>query len=61
MLTFGRGTAPQRAVEEILGQMAKLAMVQLVKDGYGVAANAARQACVRCCAQVDPRYIKPLG
>jgi len=29
MLTFGRGTAPQRAVEEILGKMAKLAMVPL--------------------------------
>src|SRR5476649_2970550 len=55
ILTFGRGTAPQRAVEEILGKMANLAMVpldqtritcspsvaaivQLVKDGYGVAA-----------------------
>ncbi|MFZ4875593.1 LysR family transcriptional regulator [Janthinobacterium sp. Mn2066] len=123
ILTFGRGTAPQRAVEEILGKMAHLTMVpleqtritcspsvaaivQLVKDGYGVAAipslfvashldsgefvklpvqpeppsiivsmcwhsnaemlvhaaaNAARQACARYCAQVDPRYIKPLG
>ncbi|MBB5609287.1 MULTISPECIES: LysR family transcriptional regulator [unclassified Janthinobacterium] len=123
ILTFGRGTAPQRAVEEILGKMANLAMVpleqtritcspsvaaivQLVKDGYGVAAipslfvasqldsgefvklpvqpeppsiivsmcwhsnaemlvhaaaNAARQACARYCAQVDPRYIKSLG
>lgn len=61
ILPLGRGTAPQRAVEEILGQMAKLAIVQLVKDGYGVAANAARQACARYCAQVDRRYIKPLG
>jgi DNA-binding transcriptional LysR family regulator len=123
ILTFGRGTAPQRAVEEILSKMANLAMVpleqtritcspsvaaivQLVKDGYGVAAipslfvasqldsgefvklpvqpeppsiivsmcwhanaemlvhaaaNAARQACARYCAQLDPRYIKSLG
>lgn len=55
ILTFGRGTAPQRAVEDIVSKMANLAMVpleqtritcspsvaaivQLVKDGYGVAA-----------------------
>ena len=55
ILTFGRGTAPQRALEEIVSKMANLAavpleqtritcspsvaaIVQLVKDGYGVAA-----------------------
>ncbi|MET0265253.1 MAG: LysR family transcriptional regulator [Duganella sp.] len=55
ILTFGRGTAPQRAVEEIVSKMANLAqipleqtritcspsvaaIVQLVRDGYGVAA-----------------------
>ena len=55
ILTFGRGTAPQRMIEEIVSKMANLAMVpleqtritcspsvaaivQLVKDGYGVAA-----------------------
>ena len=55
ILTFGRGTAPQRAVEDIVGKMANLAqipleqtritcspsvaaIVQLVRDGYGVAA-----------------------
>lgn len=55
ILTFGRGTAPHRMVEEIVSKMASLAMtpleqtritcspsvaaiVQLVKDGYGVAA-----------------------
>jgi DNA-binding transcriptional LysR family regulator len=55
ILTFGRGTAPQRALEEIVSKMANLAaipleqtritcspsvaaIVQLVKDGYGIAA-----------------------
>lgn len=55
ILTFGRGTAPQRALEEIVSKMANLAaipleqtritcspsvaaIVQLIKDGYGVAA-----------------------
>lgn len=55
ILTFGRGTPPQRALEEIVSQLASLsgvplehtritcspsvaAIVQLVKDGYGVAA-----------------------
>ncbi|MET3129860.1 DNA-binding transcriptional LysR family regulator [Oxalobacteraceae bacterium GrIS 1.11] len=55
ILTFGRGTAPQRMLEDIVGKMARLAavapeqtritclpsvaaIVQLVKDGYGVAA-----------------------
>ncbi|MES2264588.1 MAG: LysR family transcriptional regulator [Pseudomonadota bacterium] len=55
ILTFGRGTAPQRMLEEIVTKMANLAafpleqtritcspsvaaIVQLVKDGYGVAA-----------------------
>jgi len=55
ILTFGRGTAPQRALEEIVAKLARLvsmpieqtritcspsvaAIVQLVKDGYGVAA-----------------------
>lgn len=55
ILTFGRGTAPQRMLEEIVSKMANLAMipleqtritcspsvaaiVQLIKDGYGVAA-----------------------
>ena len=55
ILTFGRGTAPQRMLEEIVSKMANLAaipleqtritcspsvaaIVQLVKDGYGVAA-----------------------
>jgi len=123
ILTFGRGTAPQRALEEIVSKMANLAMipleqtritcspsvaaiVQLVRDGYGVAAipslfvadalesgefvelpvqpeppaiivsmcfhanagmlvhaaaNLARQVCASYCAQVDTRYIKPLG
>lgn len=123
ILTFGRGTAPQRALEEIVSKMANMAMipleqtritcspsvaaiVQLVRDGYGVAAipslfvagalesgefvelpvqpeppaiivsmcfhnnaemlvhaaaNLVRQVCASYCAQVDPRYIKPLG
>jgi DNA-binding transcriptional LysR family regulator len=55
ILTFGRGTAPQRMLAEIVSKMANLAaipleqtritcspsvaaIVQLVKDGYGVAA-----------------------
>ncbi|SFU56646.1 LysR family transcriptional regulator [Pseudoduganella namucuonensis] len=55
ILTFGRGTAPHRMIEEIVSKMANLAavpleqtritcspsvaaIVQLVKDGYGVAA-----------------------
>ncbi|HAT30109.1 MAG TPA: LysR family transcriptional regulator [Janthinobacterium sp.] len=55
ILTFGRGTAPQRMLEETVSKMANLAavpleqtritcspsvaaIVQLVKDGYGVAA-----------------------
>ncbi|TFW23735.1 LysR family transcriptional regulator [Duganella callida] len=55
ILTFGRGTAPHRMLEDIVNKMANLAMipleqtritcspsvaaiVQLVKDGYGVAA-----------------------
>lgn len=55
LLTFARGTAPQRALEEIVAKLANLAaipieqtritclpsvaaIVQLVKDGYGVAA-----------------------
>ena len=55
ILTFGRGTAPQRMLEEIVAKMANLAaiplertritcspsvaaIVQLVRDGYGVAA-----------------------
>ena len=55
ILTFGRGTAPHRMLEEIVSKMANLAMVpleqtritcspsvaaivQLMKDGYGVAA-----------------------
>ncbi|NRR33960.1 LysR family transcriptional regulator [Oxalobacteraceae bacterium] len=55
ILTFGRGTAPHRMIEEIVTKMAHLAavpleqtritcspsvaaIVQLVKDGYGVAA-----------------------
>lgn len=55
ILTFGRGTAPHRMLEEIVTKMAHLsaipleqtritcspsvaAIVQLVKDGYGVAA-----------------------
>ena len=55
ILTFGRGTAPHRMIEEIVMRMAHLAavpleqtritcspsvaaIVQLVKDGYGVAA-----------------------
>jgi DNA-binding transcriptional LysR family regulator len=55
ILTFGRGTAPQRVLEEIIATLANqagipatqtritcspsvAAIVQLVKDGYGVAA-----------------------
>lgn len=55
ILTFGRGTTPQRMLEEIIAKLANLAaipvestritcspsvaaIVQLVKDGYGVAA-----------------------
>jgi len=55
ILTFGRGTAPQRMLEDIIAKLANLvaipiektritcspsvaAIVQLVKDGYGVAA-----------------------
>lgn len=55
ILTFGRGTTPQRMLEEIVAKLANLAaipieqtritcspsvaaIVQLVKDGYGVAA-----------------------
>lgn len=55
ILTFGRGTAPHRALEEIVTKLANLAtipieqtritcspsvaaIVQLIKDGYGVAA-----------------------
>lgn len=55
ILTFGRGTAPQRVVEQIVAQLAGktgipieqtritcspsvAAIVQLIKDGYGVAA-----------------------
>ena len=55
ILTFGRGTAPQRILEEIVAQLASqagipieqtritcspsvAAIVQLIKDGYGVAA-----------------------